>query len=98
MDVTRQNFHAHLPMLLESISNAAFIAIDLELSGISTRSKNLARGGRARAEAWSLQERYQDVKLAAEKYQVLQVGFTCVELLHEQGELELLTPVPVEPP
>ncbi|KAL9001564.1 MAG: hypothetical protein Q9169_000139 [Polycauliona sp. 2 TL-2023] len=79
MDVTGQDFHRLLPSLLEAIADAQFVAIDLEFSGISNQQKTRVRapkqhvGGRA-----SLQDRYEEEKSAAEKYQVLQMGITCV--------------------
>ncbi|CAL8580912.1 hypothetical protein XPA_006628 [Xanthoria parietina] len=79
MDVTGQDFQRLLPSLLESIADAQFVAIDLEFSGISNQQKSRPRapkqyaGGKA-----SLQDRYEEERSAAEKYQVLQIGITCV--------------------
>ncbi|KAL8672079.1 MAG: hypothetical protein Q9168_003439 [Polycauliona sp. 1 TL-2023] len=79
MEVTGQDFHRLLPSILESIADAQFVAIDLEFSGISNQQKTRGRapkqhaGGKA-----SLQDRYAEEKRAAEKYQVLQMGITCV--------------------
>ena len=73
MDVDKSTFFYHLPTILKRISNAHFIAFDLELSGIPEFSKKHS-SGRA-----SLQERYTDIKEAAEKYQILQIGLTIVE-------------------
>ncbi|KAL8728007.1 MAG: hypothetical protein Q9166_005678 [cf. Caloplaca sp. 2 TL-2023] len=85
MDVTRQTFYSSLPSLLETIADAEFVAIDFELSGIppkgfkdSQASKNRQRGMPA------LQERYEENKVAAEKYHVMQMGITCVvENIHK---------------
>jgi hypothetical protein len=71
MDVTRETFPDLLPKILEDITNAHFIALDLEFSGVplpSSPNVGLA----------TLQERYESVKAAAEKYQILQIGLTCV--------------------
>ena len=79
MDVSRHRFHACLPYILEDIANAHFVSIDLELSGIpgpqAKRSKTdgVGSGGKP-----TLQERYIDIKQAVERYQVLQLGLTCV--------------------
>ena len=78
MDVNRFSFGAKLPTLLTSISKAHFVAIDLELSGIHTKLVSL-RPERADGGKQTLQDRYRECKEAAEKYQVLQVGITCVE-------------------
>lgn len=76
MDVTRRTFPSQLPAIISAIADAHFVAIDLELSGIPTSQANKLRaydGGRP-----SLQERYEENKKAAEKYQILQLGITCV--------------------
>lgn len=71
MEVDRPSFPARLPTILRDISKAKFIAVDLELSGIPV---NRFREGKQ-----SLQERYAEVKQAAEHFHILQVGLTCVE-------------------
>ncbi len=79
MDVTGQDFYRLLPSLLEAIADAHFVAIDLEFSGISNQGKsrlkvsNQHAGGKA-----SLQSRYEEERTAAHRYQVLQMGITCV--------------------
>lgn len=79
MDVTHRTFHNLLPSLLAAIADAHFIAIDLELSGIPGQQVNKAKAPGSRAGGKpSLQERYEETKAAAEKYQVLQLGITCV--------------------
>ncbi|KAL3467732.1 ribonuclease H-like domain-containing protein [Aspergillus heterothallicus] len=70
MDVTAQTFPYHLPKMLEDLASSTFVAIDLEFSGIATGTQ-----GRA-GPPQSLQQRYQEVKEGADKYQVLQVGLT----------------------
>ncbi|KAL8935957.1 MAG: hypothetical protein Q9216_005173 [Gyalolechia sp. 2 TL-2023] len=76
MDVTRLLFPGQLPALVAAIADAHFVAIDLELSGIPSHQTEKPRaygGGKP-----SLQQRYEENKRAAEKYQVLQLGITCV--------------------
>lgn len=84
MDVKGIAFQPQLPGLLEAIADAHFVAIDLELSGIQSRSINkpagLVEGGQQ-----TLQQRYEEVKEAAEKYQVLQIGLTCVKEDRDKG-------------
>lgn len=71
MDVDQQHFNVHLLDILRHIANAEFVAFDLEMSGIGTSPR--------RSRKPSIQEVYEDVKAAAETYQVLQVGITCIE-------------------
>ena len=79
MDVPRHKFQAQLPFILEDIANAHFISIDLELSGIPGPQINKSRtNGSGSNGKPTLQERYNDTKSAVERYQVLQLGITCV--------------------
>jgi poly(A)-specific ribonuclease len=70
MDIDQHSFRKHALKILHEISESHFVAFDFEFSGVA-RSR-----GR---EKQSLQEYYTDVKQAAEKYQILQVGFTIVQ-------------------
>lgn len=72
MDVDRDSFTALLPTILKRISTAHFVAFDFEHSGIPTQ--RIDRNGKP-----SLQQKYSDIKAAAERYHILQVGITCVE-------------------
>ena len=77
MEVDAYSFQARLLEILENISKAHFVAFDLELSGISrqpNRPSNPKNNG-----TQSLQQRYAEVKEAAERYTILQVGITCIE-------------------
>lgn len=56
---------------MKRISKAHCVVFDLELSGIPERKR--------RAKQQTLQDRYAEVKEAAEKYHILQFGFTLVE-------------------
>lgn len=74
MDLTSENFSVHLPWLLNELSTSCFVSFDLELSGIP-----LGHPGQVPKDM-SLAERYMEYKLAAEKYQILQLGLTiCLE-------------------
>ncbi|KAL4807539.1 ribonuclease H-like domain-containing protein [Aspergillus unguis] len=77
MDVTSQTFPYHLAKMLDDLANSVFVSIDLEFSGIAT-----AQQGKA-GPPQTIQQRYQEVKVSAEKYQVLQVGLT---FCHEDAE------------
>ena len=78
MDITLQNYPAKLPFILTDLSNASFVAIDLKLSGIPNQQLGRFRSdGRCPSRLPTLQQRYEDVKRAAEKYHILQLGITC---------------------
>ncbi|TKA29813.1 hypothetical protein B0A50_03177 [Salinomyces thailandicus] len=72
MDVDKVAFYPLLPDILTDISEAHFVAIDLELSGVPTKQVRKEPGKP------SLQARYAETKDAAERYQILQIGLTCV--------------------
>ncbi|KAL8906037.1 MAG: hypothetical protein Q9207_002267 [Kuettlingeria erythrocarpa] len=103
MDVTRYTFQHQLPSLIAAIADAHFVAFDLELSGIPGKQANKLRlqddsaGGKP-----SLQQRYEETKKAAEEYQVLQLGLTCVGENRDRGVYVIrpynifLNPVPEE--
>ena|SRR5437773_1347923 len=78
MDVTKHAFYHHLPRILNDITECCFVALDLELSGIATRKFRGSSVDTFLAGKQSLQERYDEVKDAAEIYQVLQIGLTFV--------------------
>ncbi|EAW14551.1 CAF1 family ribonuclease [Aspergillus clavatus NRRL 1] len=70
MDVTAQSFAYHLPRILDELATCCFVSMDFEFSGIATASSAPSSGSQ------TLQERYEEVKRSAEKYQILQVGLT----------------------
>lgn len=72
MDISRSRFPLELVNIIQLIADSHFIAFDLEFSGITGRRKDGKKP--------TLQEVYEEVKDAAEQYQVLQVGLT---LVHE---------------
>lgn len=100
MDVNGSTFRAILPSILGAISRAHFVSFDLELSGIPGRQT-----GRGKQ---TLQERYDDTKKAAERYQILQFGLTCVEedkkrgislkctVMESYSQSRILRPIPVQ--
>ena len=67
--------------MLTDISEALFVSFDLELSGVPSKQ---ARPGKRPGKA-TLQERYLETKAAAERYQILQFGLTCVEQNMDKG-------------
>ncbi|KAI5926361.1 ribonuclease H-like domain-containing protein [Camillea tinctor] len=74
MDVDGSRFCEALPHILSAICNAEFVAIDVEMTGISIP------GYRQR---FSTEEDYTRARKAAEAYQIVQVGVTCGH--HIQG-------------
>nr|POE58981.1 poly(a)-specific ribonuclease parn [Quercus suber] len=72
MEVDKYSFYALLLDILTDISEARFVAIDLELSGVCSKTPRAVNGRQ------TLQERYLETKEAAERYQILQFGLTCV--------------------
>ncbi len=89
MEVDHERFRKELLPILRNISNAAFVTIDLEMSGISTKPK-FSSGDRSHDVGKpTLEQQYQEMKNAAETFQVLQIGITCVEIDREKGELSV---------
>lgn len=80
MDIDRFNFWEKLPSILKTISEAQYVAIDLEMSGIQV---DKFRGMPAPTKP-TLQDAYDDAKMAAEMYTILQFGFTCISWNHEK--------------
>jgi len=84
MDIDHYQYRKKLLEILRSIANASFVTFDLEMSGISTRPKPGDRTydvGKA-----TLQQQYDEIKSAAETFQILQMGLTCVEEDREKGK------------
>ncbi|KAK4983918.1 hypothetical protein LTR50_006914 [Elasticomyces elasticus] len=71
MDVDKTSFQPLLLELLTDISEAHFVAFDLELSGIA--AKQASGNGKP-----TLQQRYEETRDAANDYTILQLGLTCV--------------------
>ncbi|CAG8971782.1 hypothetical protein HYALB_00001891 [Hymenoscyphus albidus] len=80
MDIDANNFKWELLHILKQLSIASFVTIDLEMSGISTKPQTGSRMSKP-----SLQEYYNDVKHAAEKYAIVQIGITIVTEDKERG-------------
>ncbi|ROW12430.1 hypothetical protein VMCG_00752 [Cytospora schulzeri] len=78
MDVDRANFWPKLPRILEAISEAQFVSIDLEMSGI------VVKVAESRTNP-DLPQIYQDAKAAAETFTILQFGLTCICWNNEKG-------------
>src|ERR1700761_102482 len=75
MEVDNISFYPLLLDILHDLSEAHFVAFDLELSGVPSKGIRSSDGqGRP-----TLQQRYSETKEAAERYQILQIGLTCVQ-------------------
>ncbi|KAF7891512.1 uncharacterized protein EAF02_001837 [Botrytis sinoallii] len=79
MEVDKENWQRLLLPILKDIANATFVSFDLEMSGITTRPKHTSQERTHDIGKPSLQQQYEEVKDAAETFQVLQLGITCVE-------------------
>lgn len=77
MDVTSRTFAFHLPRILTDLSTCCFVSIDFEFSGIPKSQGEPAKSSQ------TLQERYEETRSAADKYQILQIGLT---ICHEDTE------------
>jgi poly(A)-specific ribonuclease len=86
MDVNGAHFRKQLLAILKNISNATFITFDLEMSGITTRPKHSSGDRTYDVGKPTLQQQYEEMKSAAETFQILQMGITCVEEDREKGE------------
>ena len=71
MDITKENFHANLGNIFLLISRAEYIAIDLEMTGISAKSSTPERPK-------TVEDVYESARQAAETFQAVQLGLTFV--------------------
>ncbi|KAK7189720.1 caf1 family ribonuclease [Paraphaeosphaeria sporulosa] len=78
MDIDAGSYPHELLALLISISEADFVSLDLEFTGIPSRMPGKEpwkpRQGQGRR---TLEDRYQETRTAADRYNILQVGLTC---------------------
>ncbi|KAI1608372.1 poly(A)-specific ribonuclease [Exophiala viscosa] len=79
MDITNATFPQELIKIIQHIADSQFISFDLEFSGVAGRRPG---GGSGKL---SLQEYYQDLRSAAQIYQILQIGLTVVTEDVEKG-------------
>jgi poly(A)-specific ribonuclease len=83
MDIQKSQFPQEILSIIQHVADSHFIAFDLEFSGVAGRRKVPPGGKRDKL---TLQELYEDVKEAAEKYQILQVGLTIVQEDQDKGK------------
>ncbi|KAK4940907.1 hypothetical protein LTR10_019060 [Elasticomyces elasticus] len=79
MDITNATFPQELVKIIQHIADSQFVSFDLEFSGVAGRRPG---GGSGKL---SLQEYYQDLRSAAQIYQILQIGLTVVTEDVEKG-------------
>ncbi|KAI9731260.1 MAG: hypothetical protein M1818_007885 [Claussenomyces sp. TS43310] len=91
MEVDQDHFWPQLLPILNDISNAAFVTLDVEMSGIALRQRYGANDRSFDVGKPNLQQQYEETKAAAEVYQVLQIGITCVEEDHDQSKWTYLS-------
>ncbi|EXJ66533.1 uncharacterized protein A1O5_10202 [Cladophialophora psammophila CBS 110553] len=82
MDINSGNFSQELIKIIQHVANSRFIAFDLEFSGVAARRAGAGSG------KLDLHQYYQDLRSAAQIYQVLQVGITVVTEDIEEGRYE----------
>ncbi|OIW33380.1 CAF1-domain-containing protein [Coniochaeta ligniaria NRRL 30616] len=71
MEITAENFWKSLPEVLEAMAAATYVSIDLEMTGIGTnRIMSSAK--------ITIDVVYEQAKLAAERFQIVQFGLTCI--------------------
>ncbi len=85
MEVTSHTFQSQVLSILGAISRSHFVSFDLELSGISGKQFKAKPTGQNEDGKQTLQQRYEETKAAAERYQILQLGLTCVEEDRDRG-------------
>lgn len=73
MDITKDNFLSNLGNILFLIARSDYVAVDLELTGISTTSRNSRHGSFE-----SMEEVYGSARQAASTFQTVQLGLTFV--------------------
>ncbi|KAK2745374.1 hypothetical protein FQN57_003717 [Myotisia sp. PD_48] len=76
MELTKTSFGRLLPQILEDLCLCHCLAFDFEFSGIFNRK--LRPVSTDSSGGLTLQKRYEEVKGAAEQYQILQVGITFI--------------------
>lgn len=77
--INDDTFWQILPEVLENISDAEFVAIDLEMTGLASQE----RGRPASHLPATRQSAYADAKSSADSYNMIQLGLTCVT--YDQG-------------
>ncbi|KAL2447511.1 hypothetical protein ABEF95_015943 [Exophiala dermatitidis] len=80
MNITGAEFEGEAIKIIQNIADSRFVAFDLEFSGVAGRRP---AGGSGKL---TLQDYYQDLRAAAQIYQILQVGLTVVAEDTQKGQ------------
>ncbi|KAK7744414.1 hypothetical protein SLS62_010138 [Diatrype stigma] len=83
MDVSRQNLYSTLPNMLSLAQHARFVAIDLEMSGISVHNAG------SNSSITSPQKAYSQAKKAAEVFTIIEIGLTFIQ--YDEGSSQYST-------
>ncbi|KAI1116107.1 CAF1-domain-containing protein [Nemania sp. NC0429] len=84
MTVDYSNFWQKLPALMGGLVDSRWVAIDLEMTGISTTGRPIPSNS-------TPQEAYRLVKEVAEMYQIIQIGFTFCKYNNSSSRYETKT-------
>ena len=87
MEVDNETFRGELLPILEHIADASYVTFDLEMSGITTRPRYTTGDRSHDVGKPSLQQQYDEIRDAAQTFQVVQVGITCIEEDRDKGEI-----------
>ncbi|KXH55849.1 hypothetical protein CNYM01_09564 [Colletotrichum nymphaeae SA-01] len=77
MEVSSENFWRQLPKILLSIAKSRYVAIDVEMTGI------MDKGSENRYDNPTNQQTYESAKNIASKFNVFELGITCVDKLSD---------------
>ncbi|KAF4783741.1 hypothetical protein HER10_EVM0013300 [Colletotrichum scovillei] len=77
MEVSSENFWRQLPKILLSIAKSRYVAIDVEMTGI------MDKGSENRYDNSTNQQTYESAKNIASKFNVFELGITCVDKLSD---------------
>lgn len=75
MDITNNNFESNFANIVFLAGRSSYIAVDLEMTGISTRKSHERR-------PQTLEEVYEGARLAASTFHAIQLGLTFVCFVH----------------
>jgi poly(A)-specific ribonuclease len=91
MEVNAITYPHRLLGLLVNISEADFVSFDLELTGIPSHlpGKEPWKPRSGDNKRKTLEDRYQETKTAAERYNILQVGITCARFDYQTNKYVL---------
>lgn len=78
MEISSENFWESLAVVIEAIATATYVSFDLEMTGIYTKT-SMAFAKLA------INMVYEKAKEAAERFQIVQFGLTCISYDKKAG-------------